>query len=596
MATYVPNANQTAEPVASQPVESAALEFRTLKTHAVQFNTTDAETSKTRLPADTIRAGKYLAFDSLGRPIAADLLPATLYLGAFDVAPITRNSGEVLVTGDLYFNTVDTRMWVYDILTGWVNYELNTQTSATAAAASAGASATSASAALTSEQNADVSEVSALAAKVAAESARDAALIQAGVYVDEPTGRAAVADGVAFKVQGSGDVAAYEYRRVSAGVVSTLIATYPSADSQFLLKSMPPESGYVWALVDSNNRAAVLVNESGEVYAPKLSLPDGSALLFDLTPSHLNEESGYAWALVDSLDAIALAVTPDGKIQGNFDFPYLKSTSNLYCIGDSLTAGAGPTPWPTMLLTSLPGRIISNTAIGGQTSTHIAARMGAKHSLLTLAGNQIPASGPVAVSSLSIDLLNRDGVLIEKPGSISGIPGLLSKSVANAYTFTRTTAGSVVNVTPKTPFTPNIYGGDFDVVLIFIGTNNTSVPYEVIADIEAVVTMLKPIEKRFLILTPTNGGTITPGVAAPQAATVANIEIIENYCTEKYGDNVLKLREWSWQFSSGSADDISDVANGTVPRSLRIDTVHYTEAHNTNLAALVTETITRKGW
>lgn len=65
------------------------------------------------------------------------------------------------------------------------------------------------------------------AAKAAAESARDAAIIGSGVYVDEPTGRAAVADGVAFKVQGSGDVAAYEYRRVSAAS-STLIATYPS--------------------------------------------------------------------------------------------------------------------------------------------------------------------------------------------------------------------------------------------------------------------------------------------------------------------------------------------------------------------------------
>lgn len=56
----------------------------------------------------------------------------------------------------------------------------------------------------------------------------DIALIGAAVYVDEPTGRAAVADGEAFKVQGSGDIAAYEYRRVNAGS-STLIATYPSS-------------------------------------------------------------------------------------------------------------------------------------------------------------------------------------------------------------------------------------------------------------------------------------------------------------------------------------------------------------------------------
>lgn len=64
-------------------------------------------------------------------------------------------------------------------------------------------------------------------AKTSAESARDAALIQAGVYATESAGRAAVADGVAFKVQGSGDVAAYEYRRTNS-TTSVLIATYPS--------------------------------------------------------------------------------------------------------------------------------------------------------------------------------------------------------------------------------------------------------------------------------------------------------------------------------------------------------------------------------
>lgn len=65
------------------------------------------------------------------------------------------------------------------------------------------------------------------AAQAAAELARDAALIQAGVYVDEPTGRAAVGDGQAFKVQGSGDVAAREYRRLNASASEPIIA-YPS--------------------------------------------------------------------------------------------------------------------------------------------------------------------------------------------------------------------------------------------------------------------------------------------------------------------------------------------------------------------------------
>ena len=74
------------------------------------------------------------------------------------------------------------------------------------------------------------SATSAAASAAVAEGARDAAIIGAGVYVDEPTGRAAVADGVAFKVQGAGDVAAYEYRRTNSEA-SVLIATYPSISS-----------------------------------------------------------------------------------------------------------------------------------------------------------------------------------------------------------------------------------------------------------------------------------------------------------------------------------------------------------------------------
>ncbi|AXK61548.1 SGNH/GDSL hydrolase family protein [Burkholderia sp. IDO3] len=91
----------------------------------------------------------------------------------------------------------------------------------------------------------------------AASSARDAALIQSGVYIDEPTGRAAVTDGQAFKVQGSGDVAAYEYRRVDAST-SVLIAQYPSTafiDENFNIN--PFLADYVPVVVDDQGNVAV---------------------------------------------------------------------------------------------------------------------------------------------------------------------------------------------------------------------------------------------------------------------------------------------------------------------------------------------------
>ncbi|MEB3267608.1 MAG: hypothetical protein VKJ09_03620 [Leptolyngbya sp.] len=72
---------------------------------------------------------------------------------------------------------------------------------------------------------ADVADLDTLVAD--AEAARDAAIVSSNTYVDEPTGRAAVADGAVFKVQGSGSIAVYEYRRVNS-TTSTLIAVYPS--------------------------------------------------------------------------------------------------------------------------------------------------------------------------------------------------------------------------------------------------------------------------------------------------------------------------------------------------------------------------------
>lgn len=109
-------------------------------------------------------------------------------------------------------------------------------------------------------------------ARVGAESARDASLIQAGVYVDEPTGRAAVADGVAFKVQGLGDIAAYEYRRTNSAA-SVLIASYPS---KFAIDNkkigLNRSTRWIYAIVDANKRILFGINSLGKSFASSLSV------------------------------------------------------------------------------------------------------------------------------------------------------------------------------------------------------------------------------------------------------------------------------------------------------------------------------------
>lgn len=74
---YVPNATTVTEPIESRSVESAALEFRTLKEKVVDNSTAiltslrDATSPVGVLPSVALRAGKALVFDGAGNPAAA---------------------------------------------------------------------------------------------------------------------------------------------------------------------------------------------------------------------------------------------------------------------------------------------------------------------------------------------------------------------------------------------------------------------------------------------------------------------------------------------------------------------------------------------
>jgi hypothetical protein len=64
---------------------------------------------------------------------------------------------------------------------------------------------------------------------IAANAAANASLVASGLWIDEPTGRAAVANGAVFVAVGTTtDKAVDVWQRVGAGVVSTLLRSYPS--------------------------------------------------------------------------------------------------------------------------------------------------------------------------------------------------------------------------------------------------------------------------------------------------------------------------------------------------------------------------------
>lgn len=85
-------------------------------------------------------------------------------------------------------------------------------------------------------------------------------------YATEALGRAAVADGLSFLVEGLGDVAAYEYRRTNS-TTSVLIASYPSAS--YVRKKLN-KAGFVTPSTNRYNRG------DGGIVAGEVILVDGT--------------------------------------------------------------------------------------------------------------------------------------------------------------------------------------------------------------------------------------------------------------------------------------------------------------------------------
>lgn len=436
----------------------------------------------------------------------------------------------------------------------------------------------------------------------------------AQIYTSVALGLSSTAAGSYFSVP-SPDSAEYLILYQNNAGLAFEVRRYPSSEVVARLEggnfenlglrmiSLSAESGYLCALADENNRAAFMIDLSGAVVIPKF-------LRMDIVEQHLNglnelglnpesgfrfrslpPETGYLLAMVDENNRMAFAITLAGKVVGNFDLPnfddkFITSKKDLYFLGDSLTNGAGgQITWREALADLISPRNHTNIAIGGQTSPQISARAGAYVTLLTLADNLIPASGPVAVTARTIGLLTNQGQQSIK-GLLSGIYGTVRRANDDSYTFTRDTPGVPVSVGKKLAFAPDIGTHGFDTWLIFMGANNITRPDEIKRDIAAAVNAMKPIDKRFLVMTPVTG----------DSRYVANCEDIEDWASQTYGDRVLKIREFSFQFNDGSPGDLADVAAGIIPRSLRIDGIHFTTFFHGKIAELVAAELKRREW
>ncbi|MFD2175813.1 hypothetical protein ACFSM0_17095 [Rhodobacter lacus] len=243
-----------------------------------------------------------------------------------------------------------------------------------------------------------------------------------------------------------------------------------------------------------------------------------------------------------------------------------------------------------------PDRVIGNWGVEGEASFQIAARSNACYTLVTITGDTIPASGAVTVTSTTVSIPSTDGASLM--GWLGGVYGTLTRVSPTQKTFTRAEAGDPTWI-GKAPFVVDLSGRENGTRIICVGTNNRTNAAKIQEDIAALVDAIPTAEKRFLIITPTTGGSIEPGVPTEEgigSPEQTAVMALEDWAAARYGDRVLRVRPWSWQFATGSADDQADVAAGTVPRSQREDPIHWGTALNAEIAAWIINEIERRAW
>lgn len=285
--------------------------------------------------------------------------------------------------------------------------------------------------------------------------------------------------------------------------------------------------------------------------------------------------SGVSGLWTGSVERLRLFSEPMGEEQ----FAALVAGNAIVAWGDSLTASAGATggssgsatyPAAAQALFS-PRRAVVRQGVGGQTSTQIAARMNAVPILVTVAGGAIPASGSVAVTEKSVNVLTGSGGFGGSlKGWLAGVAGTMSSDGSGNWSFARSLAGSSVPVAANVCFI-SAWGQYLrgHTAWLWLGRNGAQAGRSVPLDIAAAVASLG--HRRYLV------GGILPS-SADSSGALAQLVALNGQLAGTYGDRFVNLPAILFAAANGSPEDAGDVAAGFVPRSLRSDHLHLNDA------------------
>lgn len=472
----------------------------------------------------------------------------------------------------------------------------------------------------------DVSETAAAvkAAADRAETAQDAAVISAGIKDDIAHGLATTSPGENFQALslGANEYVAL-YKNIGGGVAE-LLDSYPNknAITELGLNTMDASANNMsFAIGDSEANSSWVQGDLRGLptaYALKcigegLTAENAPNLVAQTVAAVVDEEGfGTFDAEANDLsfsisDSLLTRSDLELNLKGQLTDRVVNSLAQRMgvgkatpafpieawaCWGDSLTAGG----WPTTLA-ALCGLPVYNGGWSGQGYSQISARQGGVPARLTVAGNAIPALGSVGITSVLNNPLSDGGA---RQGVLAGVSGMLSMA-SGTLTFTRSVAGEVVSCPAKTYFFPSDGVSNTDRhITIWCGRNSFKdiPPALIVASINSMVHYLTPRVKRVIVM------SIPPWVGEELGTSMrSKLDACNQAIQAAFPEYWLDISAWLRTVDAATAsgitfttDDMTDIANGLTPRSLRSDAGHPNAAGHVAIGKRVYQESQIRGW
>jgi len=381
-----------------------------------------------------------------------------------------------------------------------------------------------------------------------------------------------------------------------------LVAANPSFDQDI---------GFVVA--DQNGRATSLIlRRDGNLHdyaVDQWSQRLASAVMSAYGIEAINETvSGYAVVVTNDDGQIAWGIQMDGTGggagTGSAASPTLYPDLNWAHWTDSLGGGLATR------LAAYTGRDHYDGGVGGQQSSHVAARMGALPPLVTVAGNEIPASGSVTITAIVRPPIRWE-VTDTPPGSTLAVSGSLTaadgtvvqgtiQQASGTFSFTRTNPGDAVTLVPKTKFIPTYGAAHINRhQLIIAGRNSMSLAdnRRVAQDVVAMLHHHTAVQGRTILCDVPQGAS--DGSTTVATVTDWNTVWLPRIAPGQYFPLFAKLRTPEAASTAGitfTSQDNADIAAGLTPTSFRADDLHLNALGQDVAAAFLYQEMQTRGW